>query len=171
MTATKWLTITALLACTGTAQAGESIWDHNGSLMRLSTNGPGLVVSYLVTRPGLTESIGPGTVRFQGQRIGDEIVGTAFVYSVICPPTPYPVRGVVYNESIELRGAAPLLDPDTCAVLAYIWSGNARLVFTYVQTPRAQAMGRDEERESLLAQGRAFCSRYPSDSVCPKGQR
>ena len=103
---------------------------------------------YLQPRPGLARiGVQPGTLLFQGQRIGNILSGTAFVFSENCPPAPYKVEGVIYSETdVKLDGAVPLVDPVSCQVIDYTWdSQNAALRFHYVMTV---------DRAPVVARGR-----------------
>ena len=114
------------------------LWDHNGSAMRLVPNGNGgFGVYYEVIRPGLRVTIPQGAPRFEGQRIGNRLVGNAFVYTKYCfgKPFPYHVEGVIQGESfIELWGPAAVVDPQICQIVGHAPnSDNAHLVFHLVQ--------------------------------------
>jgi hypothetical protein len=107
---------------------------HNGSLMTQvfdPTSGH-LLIQYKDPRPGLWGvGVIPGTVLIDAQLRGPTIAGTAFVFSGICPPTPYRVAGGVSPAGVVvLRGGAPLLDPYSCNVLTLVPSQNSELVFT-----------------------------------------
>lgn len=113
------------------------MWTHNGSLVRWVSSGEDRWLYYLEPRPGLAAiGVQPGTLLFQGHRIGNILSGTAFVCSENCPPAPYKVEGVVYSETdVRLDGAVPLVDPDSCQVVDYTWdSQNAALRFHFVMT-------------------------------------
>jgi hypothetical protein len=119
------------------ARGGESIWTHNGSTLRWVSSGEDRWLYYLQPRPGLAAiGVQPGTLLFQGKRVGDILSGTAFVFSENCPPAPYRVEGVVYSETdVKLDGAVPVVDRDSCQVVDYTWdSYNAALRFQYVMT-------------------------------------
>ena len=103
---------------------------------------------YLEPRPGLAAiGVQQGTLLFQGQRVGNILSGTAFVFSENCPPAPYKVEGVIYSEAdVRLDGAVPVVDPVSCQVIDYTWdSQNAALRFHYVMTV---------DRAPLVARGR-----------------
>ena len=119
------------------ARGSESIWTHNGSTLRWVSSGQDRWLYYLEPRPGLAAiGVEPDTLLFQGQRIGNRLVGTAYVFSENCPPTPYPVEGIIYLETdVRLDGAVPVVDPYSCDVVDYVWdSHNASLRFHYVMT-------------------------------------
>ena len=99
----KLLTTTAALAATDYTCLGSpsGLWDHNGSAMRLVYNDGHFGVYYEIVRPGLVQTIPPGSPRFEGTRTGNQITGNAFVYTKYCPGAsfPYRVSGTVFNES------------------------------------------------------------------------
>ena len=123
----------------GAAQAGQSIWNHNGSQMLLQSNGSNRTISYLYPRPGISAQ--PGQVVFQGRRIGNRYVGTAYTFRRGCQPAAYRVSGRLGSETrIVLRGAAPRRSG--CQVIGYSnRSGNARLVFSYMRKAGPEAYG------------------------------
>jgi hypothetical protein len=133
-----WIALAALTAFPASpARGGESVWTHNGSLVRWVSSGEDRWLYYLEPRPGLAAiGVQPGTLLFQGHRIGNILSGTAFVFSENCPPAPYKVEGVIYSETdVRLDGAVPLVDPDSCQVVDYTWnSQNAALRFHFVMT-------------------------------------
>jgi hypothetical protein len=126
----KPLTALALLAMLGPALAdsGTSLrvaeLVHNGSLMtQIFDPASGhLLIQYKDPRPDL-EAVGviPGTVLFDGQLDGLKITGTAFMFSDICPPTPYRMNGgLKLNGGLLLTGRAPVVDPSNCNVIALV---------------------------------------------------
>jgi hypothetical protein len=76
-----------LLLATACLAQPPGLWDHNGSAMRLTYNNGHFGVYYEVVRPGLRQTVPPGAPRFEGQRIGNRIVGNAFVHTKYCPCT------------------------------------------------------------------------------------
>lgn len=117
------------------AQAGQSLWSHNGSTVLWYSNGNYRKVTYYNPRRGL--SVGPGTVLFEGQRNGNEIYGTAYVFKRGCQPAGYGVRGYVdpsRQTHVVLYGSAPIRQRGGCAVVGYNpQSGNSRLEFNFIQ--------------------------------------
>ena len=132
--------VTAALSTTAAtvpACGEESIWSHHGSLVRWTSSGQDRWLYYVEPRPGLAATaVRPGTLLFQGQRTGNILAGTAYVFSENCSPTPYHVEGVIYSETdVRLDGAVPVVDPYSCEVVDYTWDGNnAALRFHYVMT-------------------------------------
>jgi len=134
----KPLLLAALLALhVLPAAAGESIWIHNGSIMSWESQGQDRWVRYLEPRPGLAAiGVQPGTLLFQGKKVGNRMFGTAFVFHTNCPPAPYPVEGVVYDDtSVMLQGPVPMVDQRSCTLLGYTWeNSNSALQFNWLET-------------------------------------
>ena len=95
---------------------------HNGSIMTMMQTPGGMVVRYAQPRPDLFGLVLPGTLLVEGKWIGPPpqmFVGTAFVFSSLCGPIPYPVRGTVdQSQALMLFGAAPQFDT-ACRILGY----------------------------------------------------
>ncbi len=144
-----WIALAAMAAFpTSAARGGESIWTHNGSTIRWVSSGEDRWMYYLQPRLGLAAiGVQPGTLLFQGQRIGNILSGVAFVFSENCPPAPYRVEGLIYSETdVRLDGAVPVIDPDSCRIVDFTWdSHNAALRFHYLITI---------DRAPVVAQGR-----------------
>ena len=151
-----WSALAAMIAFPASpARGGESIWTHNGSTVRWVSSGQGRWLYYLKPRPGLIAiGVEPGTLLFEGHRIGNVLSGTAFVFSENCPPAPYRVEGVIYSETdVKLDGAVPVVDPSSCQVVDYTWdSHSAALRFHYVMTiDRAPVVAHGGEDSSPAA--------------------
>ena len=145
-----WIALAAITAFPALpARGGESIWTHNGSTVRWVSSGQDRWLYYFEPRPGLAAiGVQPGTLLFQGKRVGDILSGTAFVFSENCPPASYRVEGVVYSETdVKLDGAVPVVDPVSCQVVDYTWdSHNAALRFHYVMNiDRAPVVAHGED--------------------------
>lgn len=105
---------------------------HNGSLMSVVVDGHGgMQIAYADPRPGLAAiGVRPGTVLIRGHWAGPTLQATAVVYAGECGVIPYPVSGTALpNGVLTLAGAAPIVDPYSCAVLAMAWTGNSTLIF------------------------------------------
>lgn len=80
--------IALMAACAAgpvTAAVADSCWDHNGSLMRLEASGSSRTFVYEIPRAGLREvGVRPGTVLFEGRKVGDLYEGTARVFLAVC---------------------------------------------------------------------------------------
>jgi hypothetical protein len=113
----------------GTSSPGGSIWEHNGSLVRLQASGRRRAFVYF--RPRGRVPAHPGDVVFRGQRSGSAYRGTAYQYSSRCGRVGYAVEGSVApgERQVALRGNAPVRGPD-CQVVG---SRADQLVFRYVR--------------------------------------
>src|SRR5712691_8956614 len=84
----------------GSTEAGESIWNHNRSIMRWVGVGQERWVVYLDPRPGLREvGVQPGTLLFRGRRIGNWMGGTAHTFSAGCGAAAYWVEGPIHSDT------------------------------------------------------------------------
>ncbi len=114
---------------------------HNGSLVSvLSLPNGGMQIQYVQPRVGMLEvGVRPGTILVQGRWGGPPpgiMTGTAFVFSGICPPTPYRVEGSIAPDgSLVLTGPAPVVDPSSCGVLGLVPPENSVLVFQQLGAP------------------------------------
>jgi len=102
----------------------NSNWTHNGSAMTLSANGDDLKFYYRQPRAGMiAEGVKSGTLLFSGQRAGDRLIGTAYVFDRRCPAGfPYQVGGDFLNgmRKIVVTGQAPnQIDFSFCQVIGY----------------------------------------------------
>jgi hypothetical protein len=92
---------------------GASLWDHNGSIMRLVANGDSRQFLYHAPRQGMiNEGVTNGTLLFEGVRNGDTYFGTAFVFRRRCGSFPFEVNGTVAADerTVTMRGDAPRID-------------------------------------------------------------
>lgn len=99
----------------------QSVWMHNGSIMRLEANGNARRFAYLMPRPGMIEAgARPGDVVFEGYRNGQTYQGVAYIYSRACGRSKYAVAGMISDDErmIEVSGQVPLLGDD-CQPRAY----------------------------------------------------
>lgn len=110
--------------------AGGSLWEHNGSLLRLRAEGRRRVFVYLQTRAGVPAR--PGDVLFDGERNGSAYRGTAYLFSSQCGRIGYAVAGPVApdDRSVALRGDAPVRDRRSCGLVGY---SSDQLVFRFVR--------------------------------------
>ncbi len=112
--------------------SGEQFAEHNGSIMRVLTDDRAgrMTIVYEIPRPGLAAfGVIPGTVLIDGRWIGSgRFEGIAHVFG--CGRAyPYRVNGFIgEGNGLFLEGPAPVLTP-WCAVGAYVWNENARLIF------------------------------------------
>lgn len=91
---------------------GPTLWNHNGSTMRLVADGSHRRFIYDSPRQGMRdEGVTAGTVLFDGNRNGERYSGTAYVFSGSCGLRAYRVQGTVSADQrwVTLRGQAPRL--------------------------------------------------------------
>lgn len=107
-----------------------SVWNHNGSEMRLLAEGSIRRFAYERPRRGL--SVNPCDVVFEGEKQGDNYAGTGYVFSKRCGPIGYPVSGPVLSDGarVTLYGQAPRRRND-CSVSGY---RDDTLVFEYLRS-------------------------------------
>ena len=113
----------------------QTWWDHNGSLMRLEAQGTARRFVYESPRAAMRDAgVTPGTLLFDGQRIGDRYSGTMRAFSRACGAMPYRMEGRVVSETlIVFEGNRPVFR-DCRPSGAWRWE---RLEFRY----RAAAPG------------------------------
>jgi hypothetical protein len=102
-------------AQTQTAPPESTIWDHNGSVMYLVTNGSSREVYYQKPRPGMMDAgARPGSLLFRGEVNNGQYLGTAYIFNLQCGPIPFEVKGPVLDddERIVLTGQAPRVGRD-----------------------------------------------------------
>jgi hypothetical protein len=123
-----------------TAGGAASLWDHNGSVVSLEATGNIRKFYYKVPRSNLPAT--EGALLFEGERVGNSFIGTAYVFSTKCDPRGYAVRGFVTNndQKIVMRGKAPLVDAN-CVVNGY---RDDVLVFTYLRKEVDSSPGYDK---------------------------
>lgn len=126
------LVFPALYAACAPAFSAQSVWNHNGSQMLLTSNGRERIITYYNPRPGI--SVQPGQVLFRGVRTGNSYSGTAYLFRRGCRPAPYHVRGHVQSEKqFVLFGRPPRRQG--CQIIGYTSaSANSVLAFTYIRT-------------------------------------
>jgi uncharacterized caspase-like protein len=107
-----------------------AIWRHNDSIMSLSTNGSDVKIYYELPKEQMVGAgVRRGTLLFQGQRSGDQLSGTAYVFNSKCPNgIPYPVSGNVIKQArqIIVTGQTPKTINSSCQSID---SRNEPLVF------------------------------------------
>lgn len=94
------------------ARQGDTLWDHNGSVMRLIANGKRRQFIYERPRPGMYRAgARSGHVLFHGARSGNHISGTAYFYSRRCGRVSFRAEGTVQNNErfVFMRGYRPRL--------------------------------------------------------------
>src|SRR5947208_1099306 len=105
----------------GSAQGTSSRWDHNGSLVSLSATGTRRQFHYQSPAADLLQiGVQPGTLLFDGRKVGNTYSGTAYVFSKVCGALPYATEGAVTPDqrTVTMYGKAPIVD-STCSVVQY----------------------------------------------------
>lgn len=100
-----------LLMTSAFPAAADSLWNHNGSIMHLQQDGDKRFMYYAQPRQGMIEAgVTPGTLFFDGVRQGDELIGTARVFSSKCPaPMTFSISGPIFSDGrIVLEGMRPV---------------------------------------------------------------
>ena len=76
----------------------KSTWNHNDSVMLVTTQGDKIVIAYDQPRQRMiNEGVRSGTVLFDGRRSGNKLSGTAYVFDRRCGPISYPDDGEVLS--------------------------------------------------------------------------
>jgi len=113
------------------APTGPTLWNHNGSTMKLVADGASRRFYYEGPRQGIrAQGVTTGTLLFDGTKSGDAYFGTAYIFSGRCGKVAYQVSGVVEPDQrrVVMRGQAPRLGQG-CTVAGY---KDDVLVFDYV---------------------------------------
>jgi hypothetical protein len=72
----------------------SSYWSHNGSSLYLMAEGDRRRFYYETPRPGMAgQGVERGTLLFDGQKVGNNYQGTAYVFDRQCGKFPYAVSG------------------------------------------------------------------------------
>lgn len=95
-----------------------SLWDHNGSAVKLEANGSRRQFVYEKPQDGIPAS--RGAILFQGSKSANEYKGTAFVFSSRCGRKGFDASGPVSADqrSVTLYGKSPILGA-ACEVTGY----------------------------------------------------
>jgi len=112
---------------------GPTMWDHNGSRVRLIASGTSRRFYYEWPRRGMVEEgVRTGTLLFDGNRSGTSYTGTAYVFSKRCGAKPYRVSGTASPDDrhVTLYGEAPTGLDRRCRATRY---RNDVLVFDLVE--------------------------------------
>lgn len=100
----------------------QTLWDHNNSTMSVTISGGRVTIHYLKPRQGMMdEGVRPGTLMFEGQRVGDRLSGTAYVFDSRCGKLPYQDEGEIFGgRQIVLNGRrVPTALTAECQVTSY----------------------------------------------------
>jgi hypothetical protein len=132
----------ATLICTGLALGAlttrgygqtVSLWNYDGSVMALHTEGASAIIRYESPHHDLQwEALQSGAVLFSGIKDGNAVFGTAYTFARRCGAQPYLVSGNVSADGGEIimYGATPLGFDGGCRPIVF---QDARLVFTHVR--------------------------------------
>lgn len=84
----------------------HTLWDHNNSIMLVKLSSTSIEIYYQNPRQGMIdEGVRSGTLLFSGQRNGDRVSGTAYVFDRRCGSLPYQDDGeIIGNRRIILNG-------------------------------------------------------------------
>jgi hypothetical protein len=85
-------------------------WKHNGSVMSLSERKGNLEIAYVQPRPGMSAvGVRANTTLFLGQKDGDQVEGTAYLFGSKCGPRGYEVKGQFLSgkTALVLSGLSP----------------------------------------------------------------
>ncbi len=134
----------SLLLCQFAVPAmADSLWMHNGSVVRLRGEGSQRHLEYVEPRSGLRNAgVKVGTVLFRGKLTEGHFSGTAYRFSRQCGAIGYPVAGMLMaGQSLTLTGRVPIRNRK-CAVTGY---GEDVLVFSPQSAPGGQAEKQDSD--------------------------
>jgi hypothetical protein len=114
------------------ATAAEvSLWDHNGSTMRLRLLPGSAIMAYQAPREGIRKAgAKPGDTLFTVARNGERLSGSSSIFSRRCGNREFPVSGTISPDlrTIRLSGRAPSLGSD-CETKGWV---DQDLVFSYI---------------------------------------
>ena len=113
--------------------SGPSLWNHNGSTMKLVADGASRRFYYESPRQGMrAQGVTSGTLLFEGTKSGDAYSCTAYIFSGRCGKLAYQVSGLVATDQgrVVMRGQAPRLG-NGCQVTGH---KDDILVFDYLGT-------------------------------------
>jgi hypothetical protein len=120
-----------------TCGKADSLWDHNGSMMRLKISGNSRVFVYEAPKKLLFGAgVSKGTVLFNGTRKGANYQGTARRFSKNCKvPFKFQVSGYVEAERrIVLTGQREVMDASSCRGTGQF--ATETLVFTFLSAAK-----------------------------------
>ena len=129
-------TLAACALLPAQAIAAASVWDHNGSSMRLEEQGKKRKFVYdQPSRNLATAGVKQGAVLFDGEEKTDgRLAGYAKLFRKGCDPVDYFVEGALDKSKGEilLQGQAPVYSGEGCKITGYSEDGSASsLTFTY----------------------------------------
>jgi hypothetical protein len=118
-------------------QGLSSLWNHDGSIVRLEAVGRARRFYYVEPRAGL--SARSGEIAFEGVREGPAYSGRAFQFSENCAPLAYQVKGSVSPDesSVKMAGYKPRRDAQ-CNIVGYV---DEELGFNLTDSLLCRALG------------------------------
>lgn len=156
--------------------APDSLWDHNGSAMRLEEEGQKRRFVYDQPRNSLgAAGVKNGTVLFDGEEKKDgRLQGYAKLFRKGCEPIDYFVEGA-YDKAkgeILLQGQAPIYSGEGCKITGYSDDGSASsLRFSLLDAPnRAVARSEESDPAPYEAPGAAGRLEQEPDYETPRGE-
>jgi hypothetical protein len=114
-----------------TAATDVSLWNHNGSILRLRLLPASAIMDYETPREGMRKAgAKPGENSFTVARSGNRLSGRSRIFSPRCGNQDFPVAGEISPDrrTIRLKGRAPSLGPD-CETKGWI---DQDLIFSYL---------------------------------------
>lgn len=135
----------------------DSLWNHYGLTVRLLADGSKRQFVYAAPYPNLPIKVG-GTL-FQGLKVGNEYVGTAYAWTKNCRPAAYSVRGPISEDqqNVTLYGKVPLLN-ETCKISEY---RDAVLAFNFIDPNASAAVASPSPAPANTAQEQRFNTEIP----------
>lgn len=115
--------------------AEVSLWDHNGSTVRLRLSPASAVMDYETPREGMRKAgAKPGDNLFTVTRSGAQLSGSSSIFSRRCGNQQFAVKGTISSDqrAIRLKGRAPSLGPN-CEISGWV---DQDLVFSYLSPAR-----------------------------------
>ncbi|WP_026380906.1 hypothetical protein [Afifella pfennigii] len=128
----KAILASAMMAAGTAPSLADSCWDHNGSLLRLKASGNQRWLYYERPRATLRQAgVGPGTLLFDGRKVGNRYEGNIRRFSRFCPGEPlvYWVEGPVRSDQLQVTLFGSYEVHERCQPTGSMASD--RLVFTY----------------------------------------
>ena len=131
----------------------DSLWEHNGSVMRLITDGHERKFLFERPSPILKQAgVEQGTILFDGYQVGDKYIGKARSFSKDCPvPVVYDVSGNEFRETkVVLQGRRADYDKTCRATGRFI---HEHLSFNYlesVQETQSELLSEEQARAKAI---------------------
>ena len=97
------------------SQSTSSLWEHNGSVVRLNADADKREFYYQQPRQGMVQARAKeGALLFNGTAVNGHYQGTAYIFKAGCGQFPYPVSGPIQNDyrRVVLKGQAPKVGSD-----------------------------------------------------------